>query len=120
MAIQTNDNFSTNAPKPTDDRYFNNLSPWASIAEANAWIPSSKRYRWLTININWEEFWYKDWIADVNLIQKIAWWSSTKFDQWSWSPIWVLLPEWPGHRYLDTNWPTIWTAYWMTDQDWIS
>jgi len=120
MAIVVSDNFEVRAPKPADSRYFNNMSPRATVWAANAGIPSTARHIWLTVNIAGVEFWYKSWIADIDLIQKTASPSSAKFSSWVWSPILVVTPEGIWERYMDTDWPTIYTAYWLTNQDRIS
>jgi hypothetical protein len=44
--------------------------PYVDEAEANAEIPSGARYLGLTVNIANEEYWYKDGIADVDLVAK--------------------------------------------------
>jgi len=69
MAILINDNYSLQAVKPFDARYMNISTPWASCVAAIAGIPTY-RYQGLTININGEEWWWKDGIGDGDLIQK--------------------------------------------------
>ena len=44
MAITLNDNIKTNAPKPSDSRYYDGLLPWADIAAVNAGIVPTTRY----------------------------------------------------------------------------
>lgn len=78
MSILFNDNFLTNAPKPTDSRYMKfsggNALPYDDVADANTRIPSTQRYRYLTIlvlmNTIAVEYWYKNGIADGDLITK--------------------------------------------------
>ena len=70
MAISLNDNILTNAPKPSDSRYGN----FASVPEALASVGSGIRYQGLTLGIlsggSVEDYWFKDGIADVNLVIK--------------------------------------------------
>lgn len=70
MAIVLSDNIKTNAPKPTDSRYLNNLTPYTGVTQANTLIPSGTRYIGLTVNINNVEYWYKDGISDSDLVIK--------------------------------------------------
>lgn len=71
MAISLNDNIEIVAPKPTDSRYFASANiPWGSIATVNSGINVSKRFIGLTVNINNVEYWYKDGVADNQLILK--------------------------------------------------
>ena len=73
MSVRFNDNIKVSAPKPLDDRYFQNingLTPWNSINEVNASIPIHHRYTGLTVNILSEEYWYKDDVLDDNLVLK--------------------------------------------------
>lgn len=72
MAINLSDNIQTNAPKPSDSRYLNNLVPYISITEVNSTILSGNRYIGLTVNINGSEYWYKDGIGDNDLIEKTS------------------------------------------------
>lgn len=70
MAIELGDNIKTGAPKPTDSRYLNNQTPWASVSEVNTNIlggVGGLRYTGLTVNINGEEYWYKNGIGDGDL-----------------------------------------------------
>jgi hypothetical protein len=60
MSIPLSDNIQTNAPKPTDARYFNGTSPWVDVTSVNTGINSSTRYTGLTVNIAGTEYWYKD------------------------------------------------------------
>lgn len=69
MSIVLNDNVMTNAPKPSDARYYNWLAQWSSVAEANAWIPISQRYEWLKVRIAGVDYIYKGDVYDVNLIK---------------------------------------------------
>jgi hypothetical protein len=70
MAIALNDNIITNAPKPSDARYGN----FADIATALAEVGAGIRYQGLTVGIltggTVEEYWFKNGIADVDLVIK--------------------------------------------------
>ena len=88
MAIELADNIQTGAPKPTDSRYLNNLVPYTGVTEVNSLITGGVggiRYTGLTVNINNVEYWYKDGIADIDLVEKtsgtgnsvLAWTGST-------------------------------------------
>lgn len=71
MALNINDNQNVLASKPSDARYYNNLVPYISVAEANASIGIiTQRYTGLTVNVLSVEYWYKDGIEDVDLIPK--------------------------------------------------
>ena len=72
MAIIINDNLAVNAGKPIDSKYLNISTPWISTGATNAGIPLSYRYTGLTVNINGEEYWYKNGVANANLILKTA------------------------------------------------
>ncbi len=70
MAIIINDNLAVNVGKPIDSKYLNVTTPWTSISAVWAGIPSSYRYIGLTVNINGAEYWFKNSIADGDLILK--------------------------------------------------
>ena len=57
-------------PKPVDAYYDNEGVPYTTTIAANAAIPAAVRYRGLTVNVNGTEFWYRDGVADVDLISK--------------------------------------------------
>ena len=69
MAILINDNYSLQGIKPFDDRYLNISTPWASVGAANAGIPTY-RYTGLTVNVLGVEYWWKNGVDDVDLVQK--------------------------------------------------
>lgn len=71
MAINITDNIRVGQQKPVDDKYFNGLVPYISTAEVNSLISINVRHRGLTVNINGEEYWYKDGIGNDNLVLKI-------------------------------------------------
>ena len=70
MAIILDDSIRVGQQKPTDDRKYNNLTPYTSVAQANSLLPLAVRYDGLTIIINSVEYWYHLGIADSNLIIK--------------------------------------------------
>jgi hypothetical protein len=71
MSIATNDNFNINAPKVIDDRYsVGGVTPYASIASANAAIPLTRRALGLTVLIGAVEYWYQSGITDPDLVIK--------------------------------------------------
>lgn len=71
MAINLSDNIQVNAPKPSDSRYLNNLSPYSSVSAANTALVGV-RYTGLTVNILGTEYWYCNGIADENLVVKLS------------------------------------------------
>lgn len=70
MAILMNDNVSTAAPKPTDDRY----GPYNTINEATTAITSASRFIGLTVGIlengGVTEYWFGSGTANANLVVK--------------------------------------------------
>jgi len=74
MAIFINDNHSVQAPKPNDARY----GPWTTTTAANSGISIATRYQGLTVGVYETgnpgdkviEYWYRDGVADVNLVIK--------------------------------------------------
>ena len=71
MAIILNDNVKVNAGKPVESKYLNvSNAPFGSIAQVNTQISISERYAGLTVNINGEEYWYKDGVTDGDLVPK--------------------------------------------------
>lgn len=70
MSVTIQDNFSTAAAKPIDDRY----GPYANVAAANAAIPEIFRYKGLTVGIGTpvEEYWWANGVTDPDLVQKTA------------------------------------------------
>ena len=77
MAIQLSDNIFVGQQKPVEAKYFDGLQPWANTAAANTGILTPVRYRGLTVNINGVEYWYKDGIANGDLVIKTAGGSGT-------------------------------------------
>lgn len=71
MGVSINDNFIINSPKVIDDRYsINGVTPYASVAAANAAIPITRRAIGLTVNIMNVEYWYELGITDSDLVIK--------------------------------------------------
>lgn len=72
MSIVYNDNIKLNAPKSLDTRYLatGGMVPYTNVAAANAAILSAYRHLGLTVLINNQEYWYRDGIADGNLVVK--------------------------------------------------
>jgi len=71
MSIIINDNLKINAGKPVEYRYLSATNAvYASTGATNTAIPITLRYVGLTVNINNVEYWYKNGVADSNLIEK--------------------------------------------------
>jgi hypothetical protein len=71
MGIILNDNIQINAGKPSESKYLTTSNTaYASVSAANLALPIPVRYIGLTVNINNIEYWYKDGVADINLIEK--------------------------------------------------
>lgn len=69
MSIFLNDNFSTEFPKPLDNRY----GPFDDVASALAFLEPYKRYIGLTVGIGTStiiEYWFDGGILDANFIVK--------------------------------------------------
>ena len=71
MAINLTDSIRVGQQKPVEDKYFNGLDPYTSIKQVNELLPRKIRHIGLTVNINREEYWYKDGIEDANLVLKV-------------------------------------------------
>ena len=71
MAITLNDNIKINAGKPSESKYLNTSNAtYASTGATNSAISISERHIGLTVNINNVEYWYKEGVADINLVEK--------------------------------------------------
>ena len=70
MSIKLSDSIRVGQQKPLDDKYFNELVPYTSITQVNNLVSKAVRHIGLTVNINGEEYWYKDGIEDEDLIFK--------------------------------------------------
>lgn len=70
MAIQLSDSIFVGQQKPVEDKYYNGLSPYTNTAQVNSTLASAIRYRGLTVNVAGAEYWYKDGIADGDLVVK--------------------------------------------------
>ena len=64
MSIKLSDSIRVGQQKPLEDKYFNELVPYTSTSQVNTLIPKAVRHIGLTVNINREEYWYKDGIED--------------------------------------------------------
>ena len=72
MSIKLSDSIRVGQQKPLEDKYFNELVPYTSTSQVNTLIPKAVRHIGLTVNINKEEYRYKDGIEDSNLVLKIT------------------------------------------------
>ena len=70
MSIKLSDSIRVGQQKPLEDKYFNELNPYTSTTQVNTLLLKSIRHIGLTVNINGEEYWYKDGIEDENLVFK--------------------------------------------------
>lgn len=75
MAIILNDNIKANIAKPLEDKRMNNGVPYTDVAQANSLLnPVVDRYESLEVVIgtpsNWSIYWYKDGVADSDLVLK--------------------------------------------------
>lgn len=70
MAISINDNYNLSAGKPFDDRYLNISTPWVDKEEVLTAI-TTYRYVGLTVNIDGDEYWWKDGLTDGDLVLKV-------------------------------------------------
>ncbi|MFN3271166.1 MAG: hypothetical protein ACK40Y_01240 [Cloacibacterium caeni] len=70
MAIKLSDNIRVGQQKPLEDKYFNGLVPYESTTQVNDLLKKEFRHRGLTVNVNGEEYWYKDGIEDYDLVFK--------------------------------------------------
>ena len=70
MSIKLSDSIRVGQQKPLEDKYFNELIPYTSTTQVNNLVPKAVRHIGLTVNINGEEYWYKDGIEDDDLIFK--------------------------------------------------
>ena len=71
MSIKLSDSIRVGQQKPLDDKYFNELVHYTSTSQVNNLVSKAIRHIGLTVNINGEEYWYKDGIEDSNLVPKI-------------------------------------------------
>ena len=72
MALELPYGVKLTNPKPVDFYYSNDGTPYTSESEANSAVPSGVRYLGLTVNINNQEWWYKDGLTDVDLVVKAS------------------------------------------------
>ena len=114
MSIVLNDNIKVNAPKPVESKYFDWLNPWISEAAAYAWVAPTERHIWLTININNEEWRWKDWVTDPDLVLKELWgW----WDEENWSSKFQVTADFEENEIIDlTN--GVWSIWWTYNLFW--
>ena len=73
MAIIYNDNIQINAGKPIDYKYLSRDNvPYSGASELFTKIPISERYVGLTVNINNDEYWFVNGVAESDLKLKIS------------------------------------------------
>lgn len=71
MSAVINDSLQVNAPKSMDNKYLKlGTNIYSTIDDVNSTILSAYRSRGLTVNVGGAEYWYRDGIADVNLVAK--------------------------------------------------
>ena len=70
MSIQLSDNIRVGQQLPIESKYFNGTVPYTDVAQAESLITIGLRHRGLTVNINGVEYWFKDGIADGDLVLK--------------------------------------------------
>lgn len=59
-------------PLPADYYYDNEGTPYASTSAAISAIPEAIRYKGMTVNVDTVEWWWKNGIADGDLIIKVG------------------------------------------------
>ena len=69
-SIKLSDSIRVGQQKPLEDKYFNELVPYTSTSQVNTFLPKAVRHRGLTVNINGDEYWYKNGIEDGDLVFK--------------------------------------------------
>ena len=79
MSIKLSDSIRVGQQKPLEDKYFNELVPYTSTIQVNTLVPIAVRHIGLTVNIDGEEYWYKDGIEDANLVLKVPNIDTTNF-----------------------------------------
>ena len=73
MGIKLGDNINITAGLPNDCRYQNAaVGPYTGVSEANTIITSDIRYTGLTVNILGTEYWYKNGVTDIDLVEKTS------------------------------------------------
>lgn len=71
MSIKLNDNIKINAGKPSESKYLSSgNTAYVSVSDAITGVPISERHLGLTVNINNIEYWWKDDVQDVDLVEK--------------------------------------------------
>jgi len=71
MAIVLNDNIKINAGKPVESKYLTSgNTAYLTTAGVNAAVSIPERYTGLTVNVGGVEYWYKDGVLDLDLVEK--------------------------------------------------
>jgi len=70
MSIKLADNIQVQTTKPVDSKYLYITVPYSGETQVNSTIPSDERHPGLTVNINNDEWWYKDGVLNGDLVQK--------------------------------------------------
>ena len=71
MAIILSDNLAIGVGAPIDNKYLNASNvPYSTLSEVTNRIVLSQRYQGLTVNILGVEYWFKDGVADGDLVVK--------------------------------------------------
>ena len=69
--IKLNDNIKLKAGKPLDSKYLSSgNTAYSTASVVNTQIPISERYVGLTVLVNNVEYWYKNGVANSNLVEK--------------------------------------------------
>lgn len=72
MAIQLSDNIDRRTGKPLDSVYLNGVTPWTNLAQVDAGIPVSYRYRGLTVLVGATEYWFGGGASGVLLANLVV------------------------------------------------
>lgn len=71
MSVTVNDSIQSNSPKSLDNKYLKlGALTYTNLSDVNSTILAAYRSRGLTVNIGGAEYWYRDGLADVNLVAK--------------------------------------------------
>jgi len=71
MSIILNENIQSDSPKSLDNKFMvDGVTPYTDIAHVNSVIPLTYRSKGLTVLIVNQEYWYKDGVADTDLVLK--------------------------------------------------
>lgn len=70
MSIQLSDNIRVGQRLPLESKYFNGTQPYTDVTQAETLILTGLRHQGLTVNIAGVEYWFKDGIANGQLVIK--------------------------------------------------